>query len=458
MRKALVVSSAVVLAAALAGAVAIAQPQQVVTPPKAVYWVSADTTGGLGAMAGVSMSQMMSGNIPTQAKTLKLELGSTLTPTSGAPNAAHDIPPALQMGRALDLRTPTRAAPVSTEREPGQDPSRQEIKGRLILFWGCGEHAGPGQPLIVDFAGLQRGQMPAGLTGASVNIAPERGPSVETSRTFGEWPNSESHARRGANAVPANGSLVGDHFIHGNYSPDIRFSLGADRDFLAGVRMTQTKAASGSVAMSWAVIPNATGYFASIFGGMQGQNGAGGDMVIWTSSARKLFGGPINSYVSPAEAGRLVGERVFLAPSATTCTVPQEVTHAAPQGAMLMFSAFGPEANFVYPPRPADVRTPWNQEWVAKVRFKSGMMAMLGQNGTGVGAMMGGTPEQQAEQQRALCEQRRQQQGAMSGGVGGAIGSATGIPGAGMLGGALGHAFGKGKQKDQPADPNCPTN
>jgi len=77
-----------------------------------------------------------------------------------------------------------------------------------------------------------------------------------------------------------------------------------------------------------------------------------------------------------------------MAPSVTTCTVPLEVSQAAPQG-FLMFSAYGPEANFVHPPRPADARTPWNQEWVAKVRFKSGMMGALGQNGTGIGAMAG---------------------------------------------------------------------
>lgn len=441
---------------ALFGAVALAQPRQVVTPPKAVYWVSADTASGMGAMASMTRAQMMTGNIPKQARTLKLELGSTLAPTSGGPNAAHDIPPALQMGRALDLRSPARAQPASP-RDPSAPPDPMEVKGRLLLFWGCGERAGPGQPLIVSFAGLQRGQMPAGLNGATLNLPPERGPTSATSRTFGEWPYGDS-PRQGANAVPANGSLVGPHFIHGNYTPDIRFTLAADRDFLAPVELTQTKAASGSVAMSWRTIPNATGYFASVIGGRQDQGGAGGDMVMWSSSARKLFGGATGAYIAPADVARLIGERVLMAPTVTSCTVPIEVAQAAPQG-FLMFSAYGPEANFVHPPRPADARTPWNQEWVAKVRFKSGMMAMLGQNGTGIGAMagMGGmTPEQAAEMQRQQCEMRRQQQGAMAGGVGSAIGAATGIPGAGMIGGAMGKAFGKAKQKDQPDDPNCP--
>ena len=456
MRKALVVASVAALTAAFVGAVAIAQPQQVVTPPKAVYWISADTTAGLAAMGMASMAQMRSGAPPSQVRTLKLELGSTLAPSPSAPNAAHDIPPALNMGRALDLRTPTRGQTTPTPRDPTV-PDTQNINGRLLLFWGCGERAGPGQPLIVDFASVQQGQMPAGLSGATLNLQPERGPSPDRSRTFGEWPNPDVNPmRRNDTAVPANGSLVGAHFIHGNYTPDIRFSLGADRDFMAGVQMTQTTAPSGSVALSWAAIPHATGYFASVIGGMQGQGGAGSDMVMWSSSARKIFGGPLNVYLSPADATRLVGERVVMAPSTTTCTVPLEVTRAAPQAAMLMFSAFGPESNFVHPARPADARTPWNQEWVAKVRFKSGSMSMLGVNGTNMAGMPGLTPEQQAEMQRMQCEQARAQQGAVSGGIGSAIGSATGIPGAGVVGGAMGRAFGRSKQKDQPADPNCP--
>ena len=61
MRQVLVVACA---AAALAGAVAIAQSQQAVTPPKAVYWVSADTTSGLGspfASQYVQLDNRMSG-------------------------------------------------------------------------------------------------------------------------------------------------------------------------------------------------------------------------------------------------------------------------------------------------------------------------------------------------------------------------------------------------------------
>ena len=36
----------------------------------------------------------------------------------------------------------------------------QRPKGRLLLFWGCGETARAGQPVIIDFARVAQGQMP----------------------------------------------------------------------------------------------------------------------------------------------------------------------------------------------------------------------------------------------------------------------------------------------------------
>ena len=38
---------------------------------------------------------------------------------------------------------------------------------------------------------------------------------------------------------------------------------------------------------------------------------------------------------------------------------------------MIMATAFGPEVTFIHPPRPADARAPWNQEWAATVRYSS---------------------------------------------------------------------------------------
>ena len=36
----------------------------------------------------------------------------------------------------------------------------QRPKGRILIYWGCGEHAGPGQPTVIDFATMKPGQVP----------------------------------------------------------------------------------------------------------------------------------------------------------------------------------------------------------------------------------------------------------------------------------------------------------
>ena len=50
---------------------------------------------------------------------------------------------------------------------------------------------------------------------------------------------------------------------------------------------------------------------------------------------------------------------------------------------MINLQAYGPQADFAYPPRPADTRKPWNPEWIARVRFRSSTMLIPGMEGMG---------------------------------------------------------------------------
>jgi hypothetical protein len=72
-----------------------------------------------------------------------------------------------------------------------------------------------------------------------------------------------------------------------------------------------------------------------------------------------------------------------LAPSVTECTVPAEVIKRAGGSPFLNFIAYGPEANFVHPPRPKDPKQAWEQIWAVKVRFKSTASTLLGESGGG---------------------------------------------------------------------------
>jgi hypothetical protein len=268
-------------------------------------------------------------------------------------------------------------------------------KGRMLIFWGCGAHAGPGQPVIVDFAKLAAGQTPPHLSSVSVPV--ETGPTQANSRTFGDWPNSRSHKNVGADA-----SLIGEHRVKGNYSPDIAFSL--DQDFMAPLRLSSSTAADGSTPLSWTAVPAATGYYAFLFGA-QGTGSDSGDVVMWSSAQRQEMGGGLSDWLPPATVARLIGQHIVMPPSQTECTVPAEVKQAAGQVMMLQLYAYGPEKSFAYPPRPADPKTPWKPEWTARVRYRSTTGAMLGM--PGMAAMQGDSADDARDDQPPETHKRK---------------------------------------------------
>ena len=99
-------------------------------------------------------------------------------------------------------------------------------------------------------------------------------------------------------------------------------------------------------------------------------------MVLWTSSEMPDSGFGLVDYQTNAAVDRWEKEKVLLLPATTSCTVPKGVFSG--EGAMLRAIAYGTEINLVHPPRPADPKVTWEQEWAVKVRLKSVTTAMLG--------------------------------------------------------------------------------
>ena len=110
-------------------------------------------------------------------KQLTLDLGSSLPP-AGPPQASHAIPPVMNMGKALALRSPKPVAPSqpqSHEREP-EHRDFERPKGRILLFWGCGETAHAKQPVVFDFSKLAAGQPPPNMfAGETVRVVSHDG-------------------------------------------------------------------------------------------------------------------------------------------------------------------------------------------------------------------------------------------------------------------------------------------
>jgi hypothetical protein len=373
---------------AVLGAAAISAAPAKDPPPVANYWMDVATASGFGAgMAGgkPNMSQimsMMSGRGSSVTHTLDLRLASKQK--AAAPEAQHFIPPGLQMGASLPLLSPVIESPRGDVSGTYDKP-----KGRMLVYWGCGERAGAGQPTVIDFAKLAAGQVPkefqslarmGQMMGRSATP-----PSAANSAGYGEWPNKQD-----SRAVPAQGSLVGAHRIEANYAPPINFAVAAGQDFMPGLGLREAGALpSGAQTLTWQAAPRATGYALSMFG--SGQNG---DLIIWTS-ANSAATTPNFDYLSPAEVKKQIAAGAVLAPSVTQCVLPAEVASASPTG-MVMGIGYGPEVFFAEAPKAP--------KWTTRLRYKSTATLMRGMGGMdmddGDGTEAAAAPEQPKKKKR----------------------------------------------------------
>ena len=388
---------------ALAGPAGAQQPAQKISGPLARYWINAETSSGIAAMGvggggfGAAMGALFGGAGGGPSKSLSLELGAlrTAAPASGQ----HSIPPTLNMGASLPLVGPDR--PAEKPNEDRDVPELRDAEGnvRMLFFWGCGETVGAGQPAVLDTKDLRAGQLPPNMRSAWVKDN-SRGPGFGAGRGAADWPNTKDSTR-----VPGNASLTGDHSVASNISPDIRFSVPAENDYLGGVTLNASASSGGGSTLSWNAVDRSLGYFATAMG-MRETSPKNSDMVMWNSSGQRMLGGQsLMGFLPPPEVSRLVGERVVMPSTTTTCTIPKAVLDAA-GGQMFMNSlnAFGPELNVVQPPRPQDPRVEWKQEYSVKVRTRShtstfSAMAAAGGSRMTRGAAPGAAPAGDAADQ-----------------------------------------------------------
>ncbi len=371
---------------AVLAAGALAQPQQVVKPPIAQYWldVATHSMAGMPELPGMpSLPSFMGGGGATggnhygnargmtPGRWLDLALHTRNKP-SGT-EATHAIPAGMQMGNTLPL-IPYVAPPrsVTTPHEPTEEGIPEPPKGRLLIYWGCSETVRSGQPRVIDLAGDPRafGRAFGG------RYAPDRGARVAPGYSI--WPNEQNRTM-----VPRGASLVGEHAISGDGVPaSMKFAIGAAQDLMPPIELSSSGALADSVALQWTAVPNARAYYLHAMGH------AGSDMILWSSAETPDTGMGLFDYLPNATIDRWVGEKALLPPSTTRCAVPKGIfASGGESGAMLRMIAWGSELNLAHPPRPTDRRIPWEPEWNVRVRVKATTMAMLG-------AEISGAPEQ----------------------------------------------------------------
>jgi hypothetical protein len=349
------------------------QGEEAKKQPVTKYWMSVSTInqtipGMSEAMAGMGkMFGGMGGAGFGPRRELKLQINSPQQPPAD-PLETHDIPPGQKMGKTLPLLIP------EAERTPGRSegmPSDQKYekpKFRMLIYWGCSDTVRSGQPKIIDTEKMSPEEFGKAFSG--VSPSPQYPPLPKSGWMYADWPNRKSTLQ-----VPGDSSLQGDHFVHGNYAPEIRFSIGPKHDFMAPVDFTSVQGGlSDSIKFQWQAIPTAIGYFAMA----TGYNQQNGEMIFWSSSEIPDTAYSLLDFLSPGDVQKFIRDKIVMPPSITTCTVPKGIFKDT-EGGMLQFIAYGDELNVAYPPKPKDPNEQWNLIWTAKVRLKSTGMLFLGQ-------------------------------------------------------------------------------
>lgn len=399
------------LAASICAASA-ASAQQNVKPPKVQLWMDV-STGGMAGMPEMEMPAGMGGMLGGMAgggggtggntsygmargmnvmppRVLDIALYNSLRP---GVEAAQAIPSGMRMGDRLPLVPPPQAAP--REREPGEVPDemrRETPKGRILIYWGCSETVRRGQPRVIDLARGNPAEFGAAFAGRH---AADRGARVTPQHAL--FPNEKNRQ-----SLPAGSSLVGEHRVEGAGVPaSMKFTLGAAQDVMPRIELQSRGGLRDSVALSWAAVPHARAYYLHAMGQV------GNDTVMWSSAETGDSGMGLFDYLPNGTIDRWLKENVLLKPETTSCAVPKGIFAAEGGGggrgrgddgnAMLRMVAYGSESNFVHPPRPADPRAAWEPEWAVRVRVKSNIMAMLGQEQMGRDSAASTAPGQAAE-------------------------------------------------------------
>ncbi|HJU70341.1 MAG TPA: hypothetical protein VJ603_00685, partial [Paucimonas sp.] len=247
--------------------------------PAAQYWIDLSTSnlsvpgmpeeGGVAGMLGGLMGGNSFGGsmgMAGRGKAMDAELYVRANP--GGAEGTHAIPGGMNMGPSL-LLLPHR----SQRAEPGgTTPDREEKpKGRILLYWGCGDSIRPGQPKVLDLAKQDYAEFAKFFSShgrASKGVQGRPGDSL--------WPNERDNKR-----IPDNASMEGEHAVNGSgVPPTLKFTVGPAYDFLPKVQLTARGAPKDGVQAEWNTMQHAKGYFLHALGAAEGPGGAQ-DMIFW---------------------------------------------------------------------------------------------------------------------------------------------------------------------------------
>lgn len=358
-------------------------------PPVAQAWLDVATYSGMGMAGmggGMNPLAMLGGAFGGGGKNT---FGNTMTGGSGSwldvtllsrnnptlAEATQSVPAGSKLAPELKLISPKtqKTAPPTSDEEVVRE-EYEPPKGKIYLYWGCGDSVRPGQPKVLDMSKASPADYQKFFVGRR---ATQRGAHLAVGRP--SWPNEKD-----ARLLPEGASLIGEHAFKGEGVPEgFKFSLAQAQDIMPPLQLTQGNK-DGATQLEWQRLPTARAYFISAMGA-RGEN----EMVFWSSSEVPENGTGLVDYQTNAAVDRWLKERALLSPDTRNCTVPKGIFG---DGAMVRMIAYGSELNLAYPPKPTNPNVVWEPQWAVKVRLKSVANAMLGMDSMGEAAT--GQPHQ----------------------------------------------------------------
>jgi hypothetical protein len=301
-----------------------------------------------------------------------LELSAQPGPAGGAaPRAWHMIPPGMQMGEYLPL-APVQQSASAPSGQSNYKPERMIIK----TYWGCGDTVRSGQPNVLDTGKMTPQNMPdmSGLAPKGGRAHGAYGGGKVGPNTV-LWPNQQD-----SRSVPAGASLIGDHFVHGNLVPHIKFSMDAKHDIMKALAVTtQGQSQADAIVVRWNKLPTAIGYHVMAIG----TNSSGREMVMWTSSETPNVN-VSGQFLATAQVNKHISAKVILPADRDSCTIPRGI-FAATSPPMIMVTAWGADYWAGYPPRPTNAPKDWKPDWSVRGQFLSTAHIMYGMPSQGAG-------------------------------------------------------------------------
>ncbi len=309
-----------IAAVAVAGApLTLAQtkaPAQVVKPPVSQAWIDVATFAGFGmpgmGTGGASPMSMLGGMFGG-GQAAKNTFGNTQTSSAGRwvdvtlytsrnpslAEALQNVPAGTQLAPTLKLVAPKIDRPAPSPHDEDVVPQEVERpKGKMYLYWGCGETVRAGQPRVLDMATAKPDEFGKFFTSRR---ATQRGAHAAAGRPL--WPNEVD-----SRLVPAGATLVGEHAFSGQGVPDgFKFGIPAAQDLMPEIALKQGDV-GGATQLEWGALPTARAYFIAAMGAKGGMGGGSdAEMVFWTSSEVPELGSGLIDYQTNA-GGRSLAE------------------------------------------------------------------------------------------------------------------------------------------------------